>query len=134
MSCVLIVDDEKLVRLLLSRALKKEGISVVDAECGKEALEKIRDRQFDVVILDLRLGDINGIEVLRELNKTWPETKVMVITAYKSEDIQEEALNHGIIGLYEKPFDTFEIIERIKQSIKPHFSTWENLNRANILH
>lgn len=115
MSGVLIVDDEKLIRLLLSRALKKEGISVVDAGCGIEALEKIRKREFDLVILDLRLGDISGIDILKDLKKRSPQTKVIVVTAYGSEEIQKELEEHGVNGFYEKPFDTIDMIEGIKR-------------------
>lgn len=114
---VLIVDDERLIRLLLSRALKREGISVVDAECGYEALEKIRKIQFDLVILDLRLGDMSGIDILKDLKERSPMTKVIVITAYGSKEIQKELNDNGINEFYEKPFDTLEMIERIKKHL-----------------
>lgn len=117
MSGVLVVDDEKLIRLLLSRALKKEGITVVDAENGSEAREKIKKRRFDLVILDLRLGDINGVDLLKDMRATSPETMVIVITAYGSDDLKKEIEKQGVKGYYEKPFDTFEIIDTIKKCL-----------------
>lgn len=116
---MLVVDDEKLIRLLLSRALKKEGIPVVDAGCGNEAIEKIRKRQFDLIILDLRLGDISGIDIINNIKKISPDTKIIVITAYGSEEkeIEKEMLHQSIIGFYEKPFNTFEVIEKIKKCL-----------------
>lgn len=116
---VLVVDDEKLIRLLLLRALKREGIPVVDASCGSEAIEKIKSKKFDLVILDLRLGDSNGIDILRDLKNSSPETKVIVVTAYGSRDIQNDVMDQGVIGFYEKPFDTSEVIERIKRCLSP---------------
>ncbi len=95
MSGVLVVDDEKLIRLLLSRALKKEGITVVDAENGSEAREKLKKRRFDLVILDLRLGDINGVDLLKDMRATSPETMVIVITAYGSDDLKKRSKNKG---------------------------------------
>lgn len=119
MSGVLVVDDEKLIRLLLSRALKKEGIPVVDAGCGNEAIEKIRDRKFDLVVLDLRLGDISGIDIIDSIKKISPDTKIIVVTAYGSEkkEIEKEMIHPGIIGFYEKPFNTFEVIDKIKKCL-----------------
>lgn len=119
MSGVLVVDDEKLIRLLLSRALKKEGIPVVDAGCGNEAIEKIRDRQFDLVVLDLRLGDISGIDIINNIKKISPDTKIIIVTAYGSEkkEIEKEMMQQGIIGFYEKPFNTFEVIDKIKKCL-----------------
>lgn len=117
MSGVLIVDDERLIRLLLSRALKKEGINVIDADCGMDALEKINKRRFDLVVLDLRLGDISGIDILRDIKKKAPDTKVIVVTAYGSEDLLKEISQHGVEGFFEKPFDTFEVIGMIKQCL-----------------
>ncbi len=119
MSGVLVVDDEKLIRLLLSRALKKEGITVVDAENGNEAREKIKKRRFDLVILDLRLGDINGVDLLKDMRATSPETMVIVITAYGSDDLKKEIEKQGVKGYYEKPFDTFEIIDTVKKCLHP---------------
>lgn len=119
MSGVLVVDDEKLIRLLLSRALKKEGIPVVDAGSGNEAIEKIKNRRFDLVILDLRLGDISGIDILNDLKNISPDTKVIIVTAYGSEEkeIEKESMHQNIIGFYEKPFNTFEVIEKIKKCL-----------------
>lgn len=116
---MLVVDDEKLIRLLLSRALKKEGIPVVDASCGNEAIEKLRNGRFDLVILDLRLGDVSGIDILNNLKNISPETKVIIVTAYGSEEkeIEKEILHQSIIGFYEKPFNTFEVIDRVKKCL-----------------
>lgn len=114
---IIIVDDEELIRFSFSRALKRDGLSVAYAENGKEAIEKINSVRFDLAIVDLNLGDISGIEVIRRLKSVSPETKVIVITADASDDVREKLLGQGVDRFYEKPFDTYEIVDCIHECL-----------------
>lgn len=112
---VLVVDDEELIRFSFSRALRKEGFAVADAESGKEAIDKIGRGSYDLAIIDLHLGDINGLDVIRHLRKVSPETKVIVITAYSTDELRSQILREGVNGIYEKPFDTYDVVSAILQ-------------------
>lgn len=119
---VLIVDDERLVCFSFSRALRKEGIIVENAENGRAAIEKIDNEKFDLVVVDLCLGDMDGTDVIRHLKKKSPETKIIVITAYEANRLKEEMMLDDIDGFYEKPFDTYEIVDTIVRSLQRQFN------------
>jgi DNA-binding response OmpR family regulator len=106
---VLIIDDEKNIRLTLSMALEQPGISVDTASTGTEALEKLAEKSYNVILLDLRLPDLNGMEILRHLAEMRPEIKVIVITAYGSIDLAVEAMKLGAVDFLQKPFQAEDV-------------------------
>lgn len=112
---VLIVDDEKNIRLTLSIALEQLGISVDTASTGTEALEKLAEKSYKVILLDLRLPDLDGMEILRHLAEMRPEIKVIVITAYGSIDLAVEAMKLGAVDFLPKPFDTTAVREMVRR-------------------
>ena len=119
MAEVLIVDDEALIRFSLSKALTKEGLAVSDAENGKSAMEKISRDKYSLAVIDLRLGDVDGIDVIRYLKKISPQTGIIVITAFGSEEVRRAVTLEGIDGFFEKPFDTYEITKFIRGYLSP---------------
>ena len=101
----LIVDDEKNIRLALSMALEQLDIPVETAASGEEALEKIAAGGFGVMLLDLRMPGLDGMEVLRRVSYERPEIKVIIITAYGSIDLAVEAMKLGAVDFLQKPFE-----------------------------
>ncbi len=111
MKRVLIVDDEETLTWSMERSLSKdnEKFEVLIANNGREALELLRRNKIDVVISDIRMPDINGLDLLVKIKKDYPQTNVVIMTAYGSPDIQKEAIRRGSIFYIEKPFEIAEI-------------------------
>jgi len=118
LSRVLIIDDEPLMRISVSDALKGEGYEVSEAASGREGLGLAGESGFDVVITDLRLPDIDGIEVLKALRKSSPETMVVLITAFGAVETAVEAMKYGAYDYVTKPFAMDELLIMIKRMLK----------------
>lgn len=108
-SSVLIVDDEKNIRLTLSHSLKPMGFDTETAITGEEALEKIENKEFKLVLLDIKLPGIDGIEVLRKIRQSRPDIAVIIITAHGTIESAVEAMKLGAIDFLQKPFTPGEI-------------------------
>ncbi|MBI4610282.1 MAG: sigma-54-dependent Fis family transcriptional regulator [Candidatus Rokubacteria bacterium] len=108
MQSVLIIDDEKDIRLLLARLLGQEPLEVHTAATGKDGLLMADDVDPDVVLLDIRLPDINGIQVLKALRDRHPDTAVIMITAYGYIGSVVEAMKNGATDYLEKPFEPLD--------------------------
>jgi DNA-binding NtrC family response regulator len=120
---VLVVDDEEIMRKNLDHILQKEGYIVVMAASGAEALEKMETSDFDVVLTDIRMENISGIEVLEKTKIKYPETEVVMVTAYASTDSAMETLKKGAFQYIAKPFKISEIRITVKQAIEKKLST-----------
>jgi DNA-binding NtrC family response regulator len=119
---VLVVDDEEIARKNLDHILQKEGYIVVMAASGAEALEKMETSDFDVVLTDIRMENISGIEVLEKTKSRYPETEVVMVTAYASTDSATETLKKGAFQYIAKPFKISEIRVTVKQAIEKKLS------------
>jgi CheY-like chemotaxis protein len=102
---VLVVDDEEIVRDSVTEWLKSEGYNVDSAEDGLEALKKIKEGEYDVVVLDMKLPGMDGLAVLRQVHETNPDIKVIIITAYASVETAVQALKAGAVDYIIKPFE-----------------------------
>ncbi|HSG28894.1 MAG TPA: sigma-54 dependent transcriptional regulator [Candidatus Krumholzibacterium sp.] len=111
---ILIIDDEKAIRWSLGEALKNQGYETDDAEKGKEGIGKFIEDPADLVILDLKLPDISGIEVLKRLKSEDPGLPVIMMTAYGEVETAVEAIKSGAYDFLLKPFQ----LEKMKVSIK----------------
>lgn len=109
MNSILIIDDEKKMREALVQIMEKEGYSVVATETGEDAIGKIKNKKFDLVITDLKLPGINGIEVLKYIQEFSSQTNVILITAYATVDTAIEAMKLGAEDYIMKPFNLEEI-------------------------
>ncbi|MBL7208788.1 MAG: response regulator [Dehalococcoidia bacterium] len=109
---ILIVEDEAVVRESLRDWLVEDGYDVDVAEDGEEALKKIKEEEFGVIVLDLRLPGVDGLRVFEEAKELRPETKGVVITAYPSKDTLEKAKRLGLLDYLPKPFKV-EDLEKI---------------------
>jgi len=101
---ILIVDDDKMMRSFLSTVLGGEGYPVEEAGNGKEALESLRRSEFDLVVTDLRMPDLSGVEVMREGRKIRPDARWIIVTAYGSIGSAVEAMQGGASDYLTKPF------------------------------
>jgi two-component system response regulator PilR (NtrC family) len=103
---ILVVDDEPSICDVLSISLRKEGYDVAAETSAKRALDRFRREHFDVVLQDLRMPEMDGIDLLRELKKVHEETVVIIMTAYSTWDRAVEAMRLGAYDYIKKPFDT----------------------------
>ena len=108
---VLIVDDEETLTWSMAKSLSKDRdkYEVIIANNGKEAINILKKNKVDLVISDIRMPDINGLDLLVKIRKEYPETKVIIMTAYGSSDVQKEANRRGSIYYVEKPFEISDI-------------------------
>ena len=102
---VLIVDDEKNIRLTLSSTLEAFNIASDTARSGKEALQKLAEKSFQLMLLDLKLPDMDGLEVLRLVTDKYPDLKVIIMTAYGSIEAAVEAMKTGALDFLQKPLE-----------------------------
>ena len=106
---ILIVDDEEGMRRLLRRVLSREGFETSAAGSGAEALQMVGSDQFDLVITDVKMPGMDGVELLKELYAFDPSLPVVVITAYGTVESAVQALRAGAYDYITKPFETDEI-------------------------
>ncbi len=108
---VLIVDDEETLTWSMAKSLSKdrEKYEVMIANNGKEALNLLKKNKIDLVISDIRMPDINGLDLLVRIKMEHPQTKVIIMTAYGSSDVQKEANRRGSLYYIEKPFEISDI-------------------------
>lgn len=114
---VLIVDDEEVARKNLAHVLSREDYEVHSAANGSEALQKLRAYEFDVVLTDLKMEKIDGMEVLRRTKAMSPETHVIMITGYATVDTAVEAIKRGAFHYIAKPFKLDEVRSIVQQAI-----------------
>lgn len=114
---ILIVDDEKTFRYFLSLHLQEQGYQVTEAADGESAVRLINTRSFDVALVDLRLTDMDGLEVMRHLRQASPETSVIILTGYATLDSAIEALRQGAHDYVTKPFETEELLTSVADGI-----------------
>jgi DNA-binding response OmpR family regulator len=112
---ILIVDDEKNIRLTLSQALETLGAEIDTAANGEEALAKLRGREFGLILLDIRMPRMDGMEVLRRVREIRPDIRIIMITAYGTIESAVEALKLGAVDFLQKPFDPEEIRELVSR-------------------
>ncbi|MEJ2364009.1 MAG: response regulator [Deltaproteobacteria bacterium] len=106
---VLIVDDEKNIRLTLSQSLESLELETDTAVNGEEALAKLKEKDYGLVLLDLRLPGMDGMEVLRRLREIRPDVQVIIITAYGTIESAVDAMKLGAVDFIQKPFSPKEI-------------------------
>jgi two-component system, NtrC family, response regulator PilR len=115
---ILVVDDELSMRELLDVMLTKEGYQVSCAESGRKAISLIEKTDFDLLLCDIRLGDITGIDVLKALRSQNQDTVVIMISAYATTEAAVQAMNEGAYDFVPKPFNNEELKHTIKNALK----------------
>jgi two-component system response regulator PilR (NtrC family) len=114
---ILVVDDDTSMRDFLDLLLSKENYDVTTAANGNRALTMIRSQAYDLVLVDIRLGDITGLEVLKQVKQLNPDTVVIMISAYSTTEIAVTAMNEGAYDFLPKPFDNEELRQTIARAL-----------------
>ena len=117
---VLVVDDEPIVGKRLGPALEKMGCRIETFVDPVSALERLRQQEFDVVVTDIRMDGMDGIEVLQEVRNLWPRAKVIMISGYATLEVAHEALAKGAFDFIAKPFkpgDLRQMVARAAQEL-----------------
>lgn len=122
---VLIVDDEKLMRVSLEKQLKKEGFLVKSMKTAGDALKYIRNEDYDIVVSDLRLPGLDGIEFLKEIKSISQKTIVIIMTAYGTVESAVTAMREGAFDYICKPFSTDELIIKLERALTYQKATSE---------
>ena len=115
---ILVVDDDAVARQLLADALRKDGYDVEIAGGGADAIAALdRAKRFDVVLTDIRMGEVDGLAVLREFRQRSPETAIVLLTAFGSMDGAVEAIKQGAYDYLAKPFRKEDIKLVVRRSL-----------------
>ena len=115
---VLVVDDEESVATTIEAILRMDGHDVTSVTTGADAVRLLNERRYDVVLTDLRLGDMDGIDVLREVQRTSPETASIMLTGYASLESAVAALRSGAYDYLMKPSDVEELRATVNRAIE----------------
>ena len=118
MTKVLTIDDELIIRMSCERALSSVGYEVKTASGGKEGIGILEKERFNLVLLDLKMPDMDGIEVLKLIRVKWPDTKVIIITGYGTDQTAEETMKHGAHYLLEKPFTPDKLLSAMNDTLR----------------
>lgn len=117
---ILVVDDEELICWSLKRAFEKHaGHSVCCVYNGNDGIQKIMENQYDVAIIDLKLPDISGAELVKKIKELGIDTPVIVISAYLSENILNDMLKQGVARCINKPFQIEDILNSVEHIHSP---------------
>ena len=113
---ILLVDDERGFVDVISKRMSKRNIEVTQAYSGTEALQALRREDFDVTVLDLKMEDMDGIEILKILKKMAPDLPVIMLTGHGSEEEARDGIRFGAFDYLTKPCDFEELIVKIKEA------------------
>jgi DNA-binding NtrC family response regulator len=125
---IMVIDDEPLMRITVQDALVAEGYDVTAAETGEKGLTLLREKQPDILITDLKLPDVDGIQILKRVKTVTPETQVIMITAYGSIDSAVTAMKEGASDYLTKPFAMDELLLIIKRLLRMKQLEEENIS------
>ena len=114
---ILVMEDDLNVAKGLEMVLTQEGYDVYLAGTGKLAMEAFKNKQFDLLVADIRLPDINGMEIIKEVKETKPETEVIAITGYATTSLSVEAMKLGIHNFLPRPFTEDEIKSSVSEAL-----------------
>ena len=115
---ILIVDDDENIRKVLAAILEDEGYSVETVDTAKKGIEKSETDFFNLALLDVRLPDMEGIELLAKLRETKPKMRKIIITGYPTLQNAVGAVNQGADAYVMKPFDVEKMLKTIKEQLK----------------
>lgn len=114
---ILVLDDEEIVGKRLKTALEKSGYEVEVFQNSREAVARITEKDFDIVVTDIRMEEIDGMEVLEHVLAQSERTKVIIITGYATVEVAREALTRGAFDFIAKPFKPDDLREVISRAI-----------------
>ncbi|MGB9756405.1 MAG: response regulator [Candidatus Bathyarchaeales archaeon] len=115
---ILIVDDDENIRKVLTTILEEEGYLVDSAETAKKAIEKTKKKFYNLALIDIRLPDMEGIELLTRMKDTTPKMRKVIITGYPTLQNAIEAVNRGADAYIVKPFDMDKVLFTIREQLR----------------
>jgi DNA-binding response OmpR family regulator len=115
---LLLVDDEEGYVKVLAKRMTRRNMEVMTALSGSEGIQRLRKQDFDVAILDLKMEDMDGIEVLRVFKKMVPDMPVIMLTGHGTEKAAREGLDLGAFDYLTKPCDLEELVEKIRAACR----------------
>jgi two-component system response regulator HydG len=113
---ILIVDDNVSLCRTMAFVLGRQGYAVNTAKDGLEAIERVKERPFDMILMDIKMPLMDGVETYRRIKKIRPEAVVMMMTAYAVEDLVQQALEEGAYGIVYKPLDIEKVVAIIEEA------------------
>ncbi|MEE9554726.1 MAG: sigma-54 dependent transcriptional regulator [candidate division Zixibacteria bacterium] len=118
MANILVVDDQRVLRKNLAFYLKSQGHAVDTADSGEEALEKIKDTYFDIIISDYKMGNLSGFDLMKKTKQLHPTSQFIIMTAFGNISLAVEMVRNGASDFVPKPFDYVTILEKINTILK----------------
>ena len=118
---VMLVDDEEIVCKRLKTALEKYGYSVDVFQSGAQAVERLEENRYDIVVTDIRMEEVDGLDVLKAVRASSPKTKIIMITGYATAEVAREAQAKGAFAVIAKPFrpkDLRSLLEKAARELK----------------
>ncbi len=119
---ILIVDDQKGVRRLLEELFKKEGWNVHIAADGLEAIDRVQEVDPDIVLMDMKMPNMNGLESSSQILQLCPDMKIVMMTAYGEMDVVKKALEAGVLRCITKPFDILRLRDLVVELVMDRVS------------
>lgn len=113
---ILVIDDEDIVRTSCSRTLVPEGYEVTLVKSGFDGLALLEQEPVDLVLTDLKMPEIDGIEILRRVKEKWPQIEVIIITGYQTVDTAVKSIKLGAFDYLEKPFTPDGLISSVAKA------------------
>lgn len=127
---ILIVDDEERFRLTLRKLLAAKGMDAEAVGSGKEALERLKEKPFDVILLDVKMPEMNGIEALGEIKKIDPNLEVIILTGHASVDVAVEIMRRGGYEYLLKPCPIEELTNKIDSAYERKVAREQRMKQA----
>lgn len=115
---IMVIDDEKIVGSMAKRSLEQDGYEVETFLNGESALARLKEKSFDVVITDLKMKGIDGLEILRTVKQLYPGTVVIMITAFANLDVAIEALRDDVHDFFPKPVKIKDLKASIQKALE----------------
>ena len=115
---VLVIDDEEVVRSFFKKLGERKGLDVTVTKNSEQAVEKIKSKSFDVVVVDIRMPIVNGLETFRLIKEIRPDIPVIMMTGSHEDALVEAALSEGALDCVYKPFDLKKMLDTIDRAYK----------------
>jgi len=115
---ILVIDDDESIRTVLTTILEEKGYTVETAETGKQGIQKSHEKFYNLALIDIRLPDMEGTNVLQNLKQTTPKMRKIIITGFPSLQNAVEALNKGADAYIMKPFDMDKVLQTVEEQLK----------------
>ena len=132
---ILVADDEDMLRRNLALILNSAGYSTFSARSSNEAIAMFNKRHFDILITDMVMPEKGGGELIMHVNEHWPDTHIIIMTAYPSTNSAIKAIKHGVVEYFTKPFKTEDMLEAIRnvlESKKEVPFSWHKLSSYKV--